>query len=130
VAAVVLVTQVAALALRWGSARRAARPPGPAWATVPGLARRAQVLADRQLQLLEELARDEPDPDRRHGLAGVGDLGARLRRAAETLLAMTGAGPAGRRAGQLPVATSCAPPSPLATRARAVPSLGRGQGDT
>jgi signal transduction histidine kinase len=105
VAAVVLVTLVAALALRGGSARREAWPPGPAWATVPGLARRAQALADRQLQLLEELAREELDPDRRHGLAGVGHLGTRLRRAAETLLAMTGSDPAGRRARPAPVST-------------------------
>jgi hypothetical protein len=42
VAAVVLVTLVAALALRGGSARREARSPGPAWATVPGLARRSR----------------------------------------------------------------------------------------
>jgi signal transduction histidine kinase len=104
-AALVLATLVAALVLAEGRSRRDARPPGPAWATVPGLARRAQALADRQLQLLTELARDEPDPGRRQGLAGVGHLGARLRRAAETLLAMTGADPVGRRARPAPAAT-------------------------
>jgi signal transduction histidine kinase len=104
VAAIVLATLVAALARRWGAARRTARP-GAAWATVPGLARRAQALADRQLQLLEGLTRDEPDPHRRQGLAGVDHLATRLRRAAETLLAMTGSDPAGRRARPTPVAT-------------------------
>jgi signal transduction histidine kinase len=103
VAAVVLVALAAALALRWGSARRQARPPEPAWATVPGLARRAQALADRQLRLLNALARDEPDPHRRQALAGADQLATRQRRAAETLLAVTGAEPAGRRAGPAPV---------------------------
>jgi signal transduction histidine kinase len=65
------------------------RPP-TGGATVPGLARRAQALADRQLQLLEDLARDEPDPLRRQGLLGVDHLANRLRRTAETLLAMAG----------------------------------------
>jgi signal transduction histidine kinase len=65
------------------------RPPAGG-ATVPGLARRGQALADRQLQLLEDLARDEPDPLRRQGLLGVDHLANRLRRTAETLLAMAG----------------------------------------
>ena len=65
------------------------RPPAGG-ATVPGLARRGQAMADRQLQLLEDLARDEPDPLRRQGLLGVDHLANRLRRTAETLLAMAG----------------------------------------
>ena len=104
VAVAVLVTLVAALALLRAPVRRGTRP-GAAWATVPGLARRAQALADRQLRLLEELALDEPDPRRRQGLAGVGHLATRQRRAAETLLAMTRSGPAGGQARPAPVAT-------------------------
>jgi hypothetical protein len=72
---------------------RARAAPG---AAVPGLARRGQALADRQLQLLEDLVRDEPDPQRRQGLLGVDHLATRLRRTAETLLAVTGPGPARR----------------------------------
>jgi signal transduction histidine kinase len=95
---------LAALAALGGLAGRRARPPAPATATVPGLARRGQALADRQLQLLEELAADEPDPRRRQALLGVDHLAARLRRTAETLLAMTGPPPARRRARPVPLA--------------------------
>jgi signal transduction histidine kinase len=70
---------------------------------VPGLARRGRALAGRQLELLEDLARDEPDPLRRQGLLGAGHLAGRLRRTAETQLAMAGE-PATREAGPLPVA--------------------------
>jgi signal transduction histidine kinase len=69
---------------------------------VPGLARRGRALAGRQLELLEDLARDEPDPLRRQGLLGAGHLAGRLRRTAETQLAMAGE-PAAREAGPLPV---------------------------
>jgi Nitrate and nitrite sensing len=68
-------------------------------------ARRAKELTDRQLRLLEELTLDEPDPRRRQGLAGVGHLTTRLRRAAMTLLATTWPGPAGDLARPAPVAT-------------------------
>jgi signal transduction histidine kinase len=78
------------------------RPPA-AGATLPGLARRGQALADRQLELLEDLARDEPDPLRRQGLLGVDHLANRLRRTAETLLAMAGE-PARQVTRPLPVA--------------------------
>jgi hypothetical protein len=71
---------------------------------VPGLARRGRALAGRQLQLLEELARDEPDPHRRRGLAGVEHLATRLRRTAETLLAMTAPDPAAGPTRPAPVA--------------------------
>jgi signal transduction histidine kinase len=101
----VAVVALAALAvvplLHRGTGGRGARP--PAWATLPGLARRARALADRQLQLLEELARDEPDPQRRQALVGVDHLAARLRRAAETLLAMTGPDPARDQARPAPL---------------------------
>jgi hypothetical protein len=79
---------------------RARAAPG---AAVPGLARRSQALADRQLQLLEDLVRDEPDPLRRQGLLGVDHLATRLRRTAETLLAVTGPDPARRSTRPLPV---------------------------
>ena len=72
---------------------------------MPGLARRSQALADRQLQLLEDLVRDEPDPLRRQGLLGVDHLATRLRRTAETLLAVTGPDPARLSTRPLPVST-------------------------
>jgi signal transduction histidine kinase len=77
---------------------------------VPGLARRGQALAGRQLQLLEELAREEPDPQRRRALAGVEHLARRLRRGAETLLAVTGPDPS---AHPVPRGTTSADPVPV-----------------
>jgi hypothetical protein len=59
-------------------------------------------LADRQLQLLDELVRDEADP-RRQDLLGVDHLATRLRRTTETLLAMAGPDPAGRWARPVPL---------------------------
>jgi signal transduction histidine kinase len=101
-AVVVLATLAAAvLALRVLAGPRTR--PHASGVAVPGLARRGRALADRQLELLEDLARDEPDPLRRHGLAGAGHLAARLRRTAETLLAMAGE-PAGWQPDPLPVA--------------------------
>jgi signal transduction histidine kinase len=70
---------------------------------VPGLAKRGQALAARQLQLLEELATEEPDPHRRQGLLGVDHLANRLRRTAETLFAVAGTEPAGRWARPVPL---------------------------
>jgi len=70
---------------------------------VLGLARRGQALADRQLQLLEGLTRDEPDPQRRRDLLGVDNLAGRLRRTAETMLAVAGPGPVRARSRPLPV---------------------------
>ena len=72
-------------------------------ALVPGLARRGQALATRQLQLLEELAADEADPHRRQGLLGVDHLANRLRRTAETLSAVAGAEPVARWARPMPL---------------------------
>jgi len=76
---------------------------GPGGALVPGLAKRGQALAARQLQLLEELATEEPDPHRRQGLLGVDHLANRLRRTAETLFAVAGTEPAGRWARPVPL---------------------------
>jgi signal transduction histidine kinase len=70
---------------------------------VPGLAKRGQALAARQLQLLEELASEEPDPHRRQGLLGVDHLANRLRRTAETLFAVAGSEPTGRWARPVPL---------------------------
>jgi signal transduction histidine kinase len=103
VAAVALATLAAALLLLRGLAGRRPEPAAAAAATVPGLARRGQVLADRQLQLLDELVRDEADPRRRRDLLGVDHLATRLRRTTETLLAMAGPDPAGRWARPVPL---------------------------
>jgi signal transduction histidine kinase len=100
-AGVAIATLAAALLALMVLAGPGRRPPVPG-AAVPGLARRGQALADRQLQLLEDLARDEPDPLRRQGLLGVDHLANRLRRTAETLLAMAGE-PARQDARPLPV---------------------------
>jgi signal transduction histidine kinase len=62
-----------------------------------------RALADRQLQLLEELVDDEADPHRRRDLLGVDHLATRLRRTTETLLAMTAPDPAGRWTGPVPL---------------------------
>jgi hypothetical protein len=70
-AGVALVALAAALLLLGDPSRRTTGPGAVAAVTVGGLARRGQALADRQLQLLEELVRDEPDPHRRRGLVGV-----------------------------------------------------------
>ena len=110
VAVVALATLAAALLLLRGLADR--RPEPAAAATVPGLARRGQGLADRQLQLLDELVRDEADPRRRQDLLGVDHLATRLRRTTETLLAMAGPDPAGRWARPVPWTGCCAPPWP------------------
>ena len=104
-AAAGLAALVAASLLLRGLAGRGTRAGAAAGATVAGLARRGQALADRQLQLLEDLAHDEPDPQRRQGLLGVDHLATRLRRTAETLLAVTGPGPARDSTRPLPIST-------------------------
>jgi hypothetical protein len=116
-AVVTLLALAAAVGSRWRGNGSGAWPPGPAWAAVPGLARRGRTLAGRQLQLLEELARDEPDPHRRRGLAGVEHLAIRLRRTAETLLAMTAPDRPPARPDPPPWPPCCAPPSPRPSRA-------------
>jgi signal transduction histidine kinase len=72
--------------------------------TLLGLARRGQALLDRQLQLIDELERDEPDPDRLQGFFRLDHLATRLRRNAETLLALAGPEPARRWTRPVPVA--------------------------
>jgi hypothetical protein len=102
VAAALLAASLAAVAL----ARRAPLGRGPAGqdrVVVPGLARRGQALASRQLELLEELAATEPDPHRRQGLLGVDHLANRLRRTAETLSAVAGGEPVARWSRPVPV---------------------------
>ena len=100
--AVILVASLAAVLLVvMGPLGRGAT--GWGGALVPGLAKRGQALAARQLQLLEELATEEPDPHRRQGLLGVDHLANRLRRTAETLFSVAGTEPAGRWARPVPL---------------------------
>ncbi len=54
------------------------------------LARRSQVLVERQLELLDELERDERDPDQLHNLFRLDHLAARMRRNDENLLVLAG----------------------------------------
>lgn len=54
------------------------------------LARRSQVLVERQLELLDELERDEGDPDQLHSLFRLDHLAARMRRNDENLLVLAG----------------------------------------
>jgi signal transduction histidine kinase len=100
--AVLVATLAAAAATVPAAAGRREPAPAPA-ATVLGLARRGQALADRQLQLLDGLARDEPDPQRHRDLLGLDNLAGRLRRTAETVLALAGPGPVRARSRPLPV---------------------------
>jgi signal transduction histidine kinase len=99
----VLVATLAAAAAALRVPDGGRQPALVAGGTVLGLARRGQALADRQLQLLEGLARDEPDPQRRRDLLGVDNLAGRLRRTAETMLAVAGSGPVRERSRPLPV---------------------------
>jgi HAMP domain-containing protein len=54
------------------------------------LARRSQVLVERQLELLDELERDEGDPDQLGNLFKLDHLAARMRRNDESLLVLAG----------------------------------------
>jgi HAMP domain-containing protein len=54
------------------------------------LARRSQVLVERQLELLDELERDEGDPDQLANLFKLDHLAARMRRNDESLLVLAG----------------------------------------
>jgi signal transduction histidine kinase len=127
---VVLATLVAAAALRRGLAVRG-RSGAEAGAVVPGLARRSQALADRQLQLLDDLAGDEPDPHCRQGLLGVDHLATRLCRTAETLLAVTCPGPARHVTRPLPISTlvraAIAEAEPGGSGRQGAPAGGRGR---
>lgn len=89
---------VVALALRQARSRR----------TVNGiftnLARRSQILVERQLRLLDEMERDERDPDRLAALFKLDHLAARLRRNDENLLVLAGAEPRRRWLEGVPLA--------------------------
>lgn len=54
------------------------------------LARRSQVLVERQLELLDELERDESDPEQLENLFKLDYLAARMRRNDESLLVLAG----------------------------------------
>jgi anti-sigma regulatory factor (Ser/Thr protein kinase) len=54
------------------------------------LARRSQVLVERQLELLDRLEREESDPDQLENLFRLDHLAARLRRNDESLLVLAG----------------------------------------
>jgi PAS domain S-box-containing protein len=54
------------------------------------LARRSQGLVDRQLELIDELERDEVDPDRLHELFRMDHLATRMRRNVENLIVLSG----------------------------------------
>lgn len=61
------------------------------YALMTNLARRNQSLVGRQLATLDELERDERDPDVLAGLFGLDHLATRMRRNAENLLVLAGA---------------------------------------
>ena len=54
------------------------------------LARRSQGLVDRQLELIDELERNEVDPDRLHELFRMDHLATRMRRNVENLIVLSG----------------------------------------
>jgi PAS domain S-box-containing protein len=54
------------------------------------LARRSQGLVDRQLELVDELERNEADPDRLHELFRMDHLATRMRRNVENLIVLSG----------------------------------------
>jgi hypothetical protein len=56
------------------------------------LARRSQVLVERQLELLTETERDEEEPARLRSLFGLDHLATRMRRNNDSLLVLAGAG--------------------------------------
>jgi signal transduction histidine kinase len=99
-AVLIATLAAAAAALRVRDGDRESPP--DAGGTVLGLARRGQALAGRQLRLLEGLTRDEPDPQRQRDLLGVDNLAGRLRRTAETMLALAGTAPVRERVRPLP----------------------------
>ena len=60
------------------------------------LARRSQTLIDRQIELIDELERNETDPDALQELFQLDHLATRLRRNAEDLIVLSGAKPTRR----------------------------------
>jgi signal transduction histidine kinase len=103
-AGVALATLAAAVLLGRGLGDRGQRVPAAPAGAMLGLAGRGRDLAVGQLQLLRDLASDEPDQRRRPGLLGADHLAGRLRRNAETLLAMAGPEPARPGTGPQPLA--------------------------
>ncbi|TDC85805.1 sensor histidine kinase [Micromonospora sp. KC606] len=57
------------------------------------LARRTQALVHRQVTLLDDMQRQEEDPDTLEGLYGVDHLATRMRRNAENLIVLSGSTP-------------------------------------
>ncbi|WP_230687186.1 ATP-binding protein, partial [Catellatospora vulcania] len=89
---------VIALALRQARSRRAVN------GIFTNLARRSQILVERQLRLLDDMERDERDPDRLAALFKLDHLAARLRRNDENLLVLAGAEPRRRWREGVPLA--------------------------
>jgi Nitrate and nitrite sensing/HAMP domain len=67
------------------------------------LARRSQRLVDRQLELIDELERDEADPDALENLFKLDHLATRMRRNAEDLIVLSGAEPPRRWSQPVPL---------------------------
>lgn len=69
------------------------------------LARRSQVLVERQIELLDELEREERDPDLLGNLFKLDHLAARMRRNDDSLLVLAGHDGARRRSAPTPVSS-------------------------
>jgi hypothetical protein len=69
------------------------------------VARRSQVLVERQLELLDELERDEGDPARLSHLFQLDHLATRMRRNNDSLLVLTDSDPANRYGRSVPLAS-------------------------
>jgi hypothetical protein len=67
------------------------------------LARRSQTLIDRQLRMIDELERNEPDPDALDKLFQLDHLATRMRRNAEDLIVLSGANPPRRWSHPVPL---------------------------
>ncbi|HEX3779973.1 MAG TPA: nitrate- and nitrite sensing domain-containing protein [Pseudonocardiaceae bacterium] len=67
------------------------------------LARRSQVLVERQLSLIDRLERDEQDPDQLSNLFELDHLATRMRRNSESLLVLSGSGLAKRMSQPVPI---------------------------
>ncbi|HEX4225736.1 MAG TPA: nitrate- and nitrite sensing domain-containing protein, partial [Pseudonocardiaceae bacterium] len=67
------------------------------------LARRSQVLVERQLSLIDRLERDEQDPDQLANLFELDHLATRMRRNSESLLVLSGSGLAKRMSQSVPI---------------------------
>ncbi len=67
------------------------------------LARRSQRLVDRQLELIDELERDEADPEALENLFKLDHLATRMRRNAEDLIVLSGAEPPRRWSEPVPL---------------------------